>query len=141
MILTTVTAPVITPIPKITSAGKQEKSMDNRLFTPLITGIYIPKIRSIVDPEIPGRNMADIAIIPIKKSFSISGKEMLPRFTELIPILPFNQVIITTKNIPIQRNKNPFSGLRKDLSSSRTTTGMLLSFFSSNQIPDCGSNR
>ena len=124
MIFTTVTAPVITPNPKITSDGKQEKSIDKMLFTPLITGIYIPKIRSMVDPEIPGRNIADIAIIPTKKSFNTSSKEMLPKFTELIPILPFSQVISTTKNIPIQRNKNPFSGLRKNLDSSRTTTGM-----------------
>lgn len=39
--------------------------MDSISFTAMITGIYAPKIRSSVDPDIPGRNIAEIAAISL----------------------------------------------------------------------------
>ena len=50
-------------------------------------GEYSPNIKSIVDPDIPGSTIADMAIIPDINIYDISGKLKLSILTEkLLPL-------------------------------------------------------
>lgn len=66
-----------------------DKKDDERTSsTAVITGIYAPKIRSNVESDIPGRNMAVIAIIPIKNSLiDVPMENCLGKFSPLVRFL------------------------------------------------------
>ena len=86
--------------------------------------MYTPKIKSRVEPEIPGKNIAEIAIIPIKNSLIAFPSWKWLRSIEEVPALPFNQVIPATNTIPRIRNKIPLPNCLKPSLSSRIISGI-----------------
>lgn len=69
--------------------------------------MYAPKIRSSVEPEIPGRNMAEIAIIPIRKSLMPRPIKNWPRSIDVLPPCPFSHVIPATSAMPSKKAADP----------------------------------
>lgn len=62
--LTDKTMPKSIPAIKVKSPESTLKSIFNSLSSALIIGMYAPSINKSVDPDIPGRTIADIVIIP-----------------------------------------------------------------------------
>ena len=87
--------------------GIYEKSRERIPFIAVITGIYAPKIRSSVEPDMPGRNIAEIAIIPIKNNLIAAPIENSPKSINVPPTLPFAHVIPTTSIIPMRQKRIP----------------------------------
>lgn len=50
----------------------------------VITGRYAPRISNRVESEMPGRNIAEMAIIPVKNNRIASGREKVPRSTAAV---------------------------------------------------------
>lgn len=61
------TIPKIIPNPKTIKIGKTEKSKFKNNFILVMIGMYIPKINRMVEPETPGKIIADMATIAAKK--------------------------------------------------------------------------
>ena len=72
-----------------------------------ITGIYAPKISSIVEPETPGKNIAETAKAPIKNSLTEANALNLSRFSTAEGALPLTTPIMITSSMPATRNKIP----------------------------------
>jgi hypothetical protein len=58
----------------IIPSGSHEKSKDKNPLIAVITGMYKPNIKSKVDPDIPGKIIADIAIIATKNTYIAEPK-------------------------------------------------------------------
>ena len=66
-VLANITTPNIIPRPNIINTGKALKSRWIKSFILFIIGIYSPNIRRIVEPDIPGKIIADMARAPDRK--------------------------------------------------------------------------
>ena len=80
--LTVSKTPSKTPHPNINIPSKYSKFNFNICFTPLSIGTYNPNIKSIVEPDMPGNTIADIAIIPDVNIYAINIIFKLSYFIE-----------------------------------------------------------
>ena len=56
------------PMPKTNSPKNTLKSKEKKVFTALSTGRYTPAINNTVEPEIPGKTIAEMATMPTMKT-------------------------------------------------------------------------
>ena len=75
IIRTTLTIPTNTPIPKTIIKGSEAKLKCKMSFTPVIIVENSQIINSKLEPEIPGKTIAEIAIIPAIKAYTPKPKE------------------------------------------------------------------
>lgn len=103
-ILTLIKIPNKIPQIKIIIIGKYSKFNFNTCFIDTSISAYSPKISSIVDPDIPGKTIADIAIIPVKNIYTINPMFKLLSFITKLLLLPdigLKYVIVNTIIAPI----------------------------------------
>ena len=108
MILIVDKIPTITPNPNTIRIGKYEKLNVRTSLIELIIVVYKPKINNNVEPEIPGKTIAEIAIIPAIKTYKIKPILRLVNETS-IPVpdeTGLNTVIATTTKIPVIAQTN-----------------------------------
>ena len=97
--------PVKTPTPNINSTGIYDKLKCKVSFIPVIIGIYSAKIKSNVEPEIPGNIIANIAIIPAKNTYIANPKfKLVISIFAPLPVCGLKYVIADTTIIPISVN-------------------------------------
>ena len=101
----TVAIPIKHPNAKTITTGKYERLKCKSSFTAVTTGIYKPKIKSNVEPDIPGKIIAEIATIATKNTYIPVPKFKLCKFILCpSPEAGFKSDIVTTNAIPITVN-------------------------------------